>query len=304
MSISTLRAVLLAAFAIAPAAAHQQAGADESSIVEYGADLAQRMTVPVTIGASGPYRFIVDTGAERTIISRELAERLDLELGARSRVASVTEVSDRATAVIPALEVGGRTIESINAPMMERRHIGAEGMLGVDTLRKKRVSFDFARQEMTVMPSARREENWAGEDIVVTARSRFGYLVLVDAEVDRQKVWVVVDTGSQVTIGNEALRTRLERRRPLRDLKSVRLLSVTGGKADAQQASIKAVRIDRINFHDMPVAFADVYIFRQLDLEDRPALLLGMDVLRMFDRVSVDFETRRVRLLMPETKRG
>ena len=32
-----------------------------------------RMTVPVSIGASGPYRFIIDTGAERTVVSRELA---------------------------------------------------------------------------------------------------------------------------------------------------------------------------------------------------------------------------------------
>ena len=39
------------------------------------------MTVPVEIGGAGPYRFVVDTGAERTVISRELARELELEPG-------------------------------------------------------------------------------------------------------------------------------------------------------------------------------------------------------------------------------
>jgi hypothetical protein len=32
---------------------------------------------------------------------------------------------------------------------------------------------------------------------------------------------------------------------------------------------------------------------------DRPALLLGMDALMLFDRVSVDFAKREVRMLRP-----
>jgi hypothetical protein len=49
----------------------------------------------------------------------------------------------------------------------------------------------------------------------------------------------------------------------------------------------------------MPIAFADVAPFRKLDLLNRPALLLGMDAMKLFDRVSVDFANRRVRLLAP-----
>lgn len=47
------------------------------------------------------------------------------------------------------------------------------------------------------------------------------------------------------------------------------------------------------------MAFADVHPFKKLGLMDRPALLLGMDALRLFERVSVDFPNRRVRLLPP-----
>ena len=43
---------------------------------------------------------------------------------------------------------------------------------------------------------------------------------------------------------------------------------------------------------------------RRLRLLDRPAVLLGMDALRLFRRVSVDFANRRVRLLLPDSSQN
>ena len=64
-----------------------------------------RMTVPVSIGASGPYRFIIDTGSERTVVSRELAGTLNLAAGRRVRVTSMTGQSELGTFLLPALQV-------------------------------------------------------------------------------------------------------------------------------------------------------------------------------------------------------
>ena len=172
----------------------------EGVVLDFGVERDDRMTVPVSIGGHGPYRFIVDTGAERTVIARELASALQLGAGRQARVHSMTEVSNIQTVVIPALEVAGKRVRGIHAPALARYNLGAEGMLGVDSLKSQRVSFDFRKQEMTVVPSRRVEEKWTKDAIVVSARSRFGHLVLVDASVDGQKVWVVVDTGSEVTI--------------------------------------------------------------------------------------------------------
>ena len=70
--------------------------------------------------------------------------------------------------------------------------------------------------------------------------------------------------------------------------------------ADYTQA--KQVRLGGIRITNLPVAFAEVHPFKALDLNDRPALLLGMDALRLFDRVSVDFANRKVRFLAPERR--
>jgi predicted aspartyl protease len=286
--------------ALSPLQGQETAPSDEAGLVlGYDQDRTQRMTVPVSIGGQGPYRFIVDTGAERTVIARELAQDLRLGRGVVARVHSMTEVSRIQTVLIPALEVAGKRVREIHAPALERRNLGAEGMLGVDSLQSQRVSFDFTRQEMTIAPSHRREEKWTDDAIVVRARSRFGHLVLVDASVDGQKVWVVVDTGSQLTVANGVLRRKLERKRRLGATFPVTMVSVTGGRITADQTVVKRIRLGGIDINNMPVAFADVHPFKKLGLEKRPAILLGMDALQLFERVSVDFANRRVTLLAP-----
>ncbi|HEX8308472.1 MAG TPA: retroviral-like aspartic protease family protein [Allosphingosinicella sp.] len=293
--------VALALAGIAPLSGREPApappAAEEEAVLATDEDRWARMTVPVTIGESGPYAFVVDTGAERTSISQELARDLRLGLGNRARLHSMTEVSQIQTVLIPALEVGGRSVRDIHAPALQRRYIGAEGILGVDSLQSQRVSFDFARQQMTVTSSHRREESWPSDTIVVTARSRLGHLVLVDASVDGQKVWVILDTGAQTTVANNALRRKLEEKGRLRATAPIMLQSVTGGQMPADQTVVKKIRLGGIDIKDMPVAFADVHPFAKLGLTKKPALLLGMDALRLFDRVSVDFPNRRVRLL-------
>jgi predicted aspartyl protease len=297
-------AALLSALFLSPALKGQEpapAAVPEPAdyILDYGYDRSDRMTVPVSVEGRGPYQFIVDTGAERTVISRELASQLELGLGMKARLHSMTEVSQIQTVLITALEVGGKSVRDINAPALERRNIGAEGILGVDSLQSKRVSFDFARQQMTVTPSKKRERSWPSDTIVVTARNRFGYLVLIDASIDGQKVWVILDTGAQTTVANSALRRKLERRDRIGTTWPIEMLSVTGGRLTADQSVVKEIKLGGITIRNLPVAFADVHPFRKLDLMDRPAVLLGMDALRLFERVSVDFANREVRLLRP-----
>ena len=294
---------LLAALAAAlPAVAQDEMPPDDT--VPYLPDDTSRMTVAVNITGSGPYRFLVDTGSERTIISRELAQRLRLEPGATAEVHSMTEVSDVRTAIIPSLDLGVRRVRNIHAPMLERRHLGAEGMLGVDSLQAHRVLFDFARQEMRITASRSEEIGWPEGSIVVTGRRLMGRLVLVDADVEGTPIRAIVDTGAQVSIGNSALRRRLERRRRLGPTVPIQLLSVTGGQLSADATVVSEMRLGGVTINNLPIAFADVHPFRKLGLDDRPAILLGMDALTLFQRVSIDFANRRVRLLPLSERAG
>jgi predicted aspartyl protease len=128
-------------------------GGEPEERVGYRRDPNDRMTVPVTIGEHGPYRFVVDTGAERTVISRELADQLQLGASRPILLTSVVDVQRVPTVIIPRLNVGRRTVADIQAPALAQQHLGAQGMLGVDSLQSQRVTFDFRRRELRLARS-------------------------------------------------------------------------------------------------------------------------------------------------------
>jgi predicted aspartyl protease len=268
--------------------------------VALGQDRSERMTVPVKVAGQPEIPFVVDTGAERTVVSRQLAERLNLPKGPVRNLVTVTGTGKVNTVIVPGLELSGTRTKAIEAPALEREHIGAHGMLGLDSLKSRRVLLDFKKNEMRVMPG-RRAEDVDEDTIVVTARSKYGQLILVDARFLGERVKVIVDTGSQTSIGNQALLDRLQRRKKAIALTPVTVTSVTGQTIPAQFATIDRIQIGGADFNNIPVAFADAEPFKRFGLANQPALLLGMDALRLFDQVSVDFANKQVRFILPGT---
>ena len=285
---------------VPPPAEAAEEGAAE--ILAVGIDRNDRMTVDVRIDGGGPYAFLVDTGSERTAISTELAQTLGLEAAKQVRLHSMSGISLVDTVRIPKLEVSSATSHNIVAPAFERANLGAVGMLGIDSLRDQRVLLDFKARTMAIRPSSKRQrpEDWGRDTIVVRARSKLGQLILTDASIDDRRVRVVIDTGAEVSVGNAALRRLLTRRRLAVEPKPIELISVTGGRIAAAYTMIDEIRIGGIVITGMPVAFADAHAFRAFGLTRQPALLLGMDALRMFDKVSVDFANRTVSSLLGE----
>ena len=262
-------------------------------------DANDRMTVGIKVGGSGPYDFLVDTGSERTVISRALAAQLGLGAGARTTMRSVLGSSVVPTVNIPSIEVSRRMLAVSDAPALEAEHIGADGMLGVDTLVSQRVLFDFKRKLMSISPSRAPQERVDPDTIVVQARRVHGRLLFTNATINGRGVVVVVDTGSEITIGNAALRRRMIGRRA--PVETVEIETVAGEKALAQVGHVRTLEIGGVQLRDMKIAFTDAPVFHELDLENRPAILLGMNAMRAFDRVSIDFATREVRFVLPGT---
>lgn len=262
------------------------------------ADADQRMTVPVQIADAGPFHFVVDTGSERTVISRELAATLGLAAGRGVRVTAMANVEQVATVLIPSIRVGPLGGSRIEAPAFAASNIGGAGMLGIDTLQGHAVTIDFDKGTMTVTPSTKRRRAPPAEpgEVVVRARDMFGQLVVTDAYFGERRVRVVIDTGSDVTMGNPALRRLIARKTVLRQISA---RAVTGVSLLADYGQIGAVRIGSTTIENLPVAFADAPPFARFGLADKPALMLGMDALRLFRRVTIDFPSRELRLLLP-----
>jgi hypothetical protein len=75
-------------------------------------------------------------------------------------------------------------------------------------------------------------------------------------------------------------------------------LSVTGRTLPADFTQIGRVRIGSVEIANLPVAFADAATFKQFGLARKPAILLGMQTLRLFEKVTIDFPRREIRFVM------
>lgn len=113
--------------------------------------------VPVQINGTGPYQFILDTGATLTCVDQELATRLQLPepVGMIGHGATVSETGTVGLHRINTLVVGGATASQLTAcalDLQRMRQVGlrADGLLGLNFLKSFKVSLDFDRKVLTL----------------------------------------------------------------------------------------------------------------------------------------------------------
>ena len=255
--------------------------------------VSTRMTVAVRIEGRGPYRFVVDSGADSSALGARAARGLNLEAGDPVMLHAMTASVPVDRVIVSELGLGQTVIRNLQLPVLKDEDLGAEGLIGIDALVEQRLMMDFDKRVITVEDARRPAPRWDG-DIIVTARRRRGQLILTEASVDGRPVDAVIDTGSEVTIGNIALRDRLSRRLG-KKLETVEVIGVTGAAMKIEMARVSELKVGPIVFRDVPIAFADVPPFALFGLDKEPAMMLGTDLMEKFRRLSLDFRARKVR---------
>jgi hypothetical protein len=256
-------------------------------------EVETRLSVEVHVNGRGPYQFIVDSGADTSVVGLRIARELQLPLGTPVILNNMTDRNIVDRVKVDELTLGPSTIRNLELPALRERDIGGAGMIGIDALVRQRLMMDFEEGSIKV-EDARKPVKALPGDIVVVAQLKRGQLILTEVGVGGLSLEAVIDTGSQITIGNLALRDKLLRRNRTK-LQTVTATGVTGKTLDLQMAQIPELRLGRVTLRNVPMAFADVPPFEVFGLSDRPALLLGTDLLEVFRRVSLDFRARKVR---------
>jgi predicted aspartyl protease len=255
-----------------------------------------RVTVPVTIQGTGPYRFMVDTGAQATVVSSALADRLGLTERRPATLVGLASTAAVETAVVAHLSLGSREFDIRTAPIIPAENLGgADGILGLDSLQDQRVLIDFVHNKILVADAKTLGGN-RGYEIIVRARRKLGQLIITNARVNGIETDVIIDTGSQGSVGNPAL---LERLSHADGLGENTMTDVNGQELTAAVKVGRKVQIDGITLNSIPILFAEAPPFRALGLDKRPALILGIDELKLFRRVAIDFDKREVLFDLP-----
>ena len=252
-----------------------------------------RLSVDVQVNGRGPYKFIVDSGADTSAVGLRIARDLQLPLGTPVILNAMTarNIVDRVR--VDELTLGPSTIRNLELPALREADLGGDGMIGIDALVQQRLMMDF-EQKLIKVEDASIPLKFSRDDIVITARRQRGQLILTHVKAAGLDLDAVIDTGSEITIGNLALRDKLIRGNHDKFV-TVPVTGVTGATADLQLARVGELQLGSVVLHDVPMAFADVPPFKMFGLIKEPALLLGTDILETFRRVSLDFRARKVR---------
>jgi predicted aspartyl protease len=259
-------------------------------------DRIGRLLVPVTINGQGPFRFVLDTGANRSVLTPQLAAHLSLPVSTTKRL-TMTGVTGSAavpTVAVDHLKVGDVELHEVQLPVSAGLSEDVSGTLGVDALPDTRVLLDFARGRIQIQ-KAHREVATDGFQRI-RGQCRFERLLIVRATVGRVSVRAVVDTGSQFTLGNLALRRKLGFPEKLDPTRTTDVIGETLDRQQGERRPVPVVRVGTLQSPTPSFIFGDFHVFKLWGLEEEPAIVMGMDMLGSLDTLIIDYQRCELRV--------
>eukprot|EP01042_Synura_sphagnicola_P009947 gene9947-12766_t len=121
---------------------HSAAGAADD-VMNLARDSYNRMTVPVQIGTVaadgttanvGPFSFLIDTGAERTVIARTVAATARLEPDGHGMLVGVAGLREVDLVKVDSITMGKRSLYGLVSPLLDAAAIAAAGPTGLPGL--------------------------------------------------------------------------------------------------------------------------------------------------------------------------
>ena len=273
--------------------------ADGSGLVHTAGAFDNRLTTSVYINDKGPYRLLVDTGAERTLLAAELAAELGLPQGRKVLVEGIIRGEPAVLVQIASLRMGSLVCPPLEVPVLPRKMLQVDGYLGLDVLDRHRVVLDFRAGTLSVTrPQGFFASLWERSDeAIVHTLGSSGRLRASNCVIGQVRAAAFIDTGAEVSVANPALYAALRESARERQLEreSIGLYGVTGGRITGLATNIEDIRLGELHLTYTPFVVAPLEVFDVWGLSREPALLFGMDCLRRFARVSIDYGRKELR---------
>ena len=275
-----------------------KAGSEEASLFALPTthDHIGRVVVATMVNGKGPFRFIVDTGATHSTVSPGLVRALGLQPAEVPSIVlnGITGTAQVAAVTIDSLQTGDLTVDQLVVPVVWAPVMaGADGILGAAGLTGKSLSVDFVRNRVRI---SRGVEMAVRADALKIHAARVTHgLMTLSMQVGRVHGLAVIDTGSERTLGNPALRDALKLR--TRTGAEALVTSVYGATAQVERGEIwraPTILIDTLRINDVQVVYGDFHIFKVWQMQDTPAMIVGMDVLGTVTSLGIDFRNEDV----------
>jgi predicted aspartyl protease len=259
-------------------------------------DRQGRIIAPVMIDGKGPFRFLVDTGANGSMVTPALVQALGLTpvQDTNERVEGITGTEQLPWVPIKSLRIGDIVKHNLRLPIGYSPVLaGLDGILGLAGFGAVRVVVNFHHNRVIIDRSS------AGAPpgfLDIQARRTPGGLLVIPARVGDVPVAAVIDTGATATLGNSALRQALMRD-AAKKAGSAEIFGVTRQTSEGGISASPTIYLGPAAIAHLAIVYSDIPIFKIWHLDSRPALIIGMNVLGAVAELALDYPRARVYLL-------
>jgi hypothetical protein len=191
------------------------------------------------------------------------------------------------------MEIGDLLLQNVLLPVVPDVFGGADGVLGNEGLRDKRIVVDFKRDFISVRRSGRERPSEGFETLPITMTR--DHLLTIDVLIGRVRAKAIIDTGAPDSLGNAALLKALKRQ--AQDEPSTEIVGVTLDVEYGSRVPVPTIQMRNVKIRGAVLTFSDVYIFKHWRMTSQPTIMLGMDVLGVLDEIIIDYRTRELHIL-------
>lgn len=254
-----------------------------------------RIATTAWVNGQGPFQFLIDTGASHSALSPRLVAQLQLQEIGRTQVVGVTGVLDAPMVRVASLATGSLRMRDFNAPVVGPGALGeADGMIAAADISSLRVTFDFVAQTVSIEdPDLRLDRKLRKERLPVTFEA--GSIVRTAAIVAGVPAVAILDTGSDYTLINQPLLEALKARGHAEEGLPAAMSSAAPAMASGIIVPLPVMELGEIELLRFAVlATPDLQVLERWGLSDRPTVIIGMNVLRALNTLTIDYTRKQV----------
>jgi predicted aspartyl protease len=282
--------------------------ADVVADLPYRIDGNGRVSTDVFINGKGPFSFIVDTASSRTMLFEHLRQQLGLKASGPGllKVYAMNNVGT-ATPVKPQeMRLANKRFTDLTMGVLPddvhppEGTLGADGILGMDTLSQYFLAMDHDTLRLKLMdpadPAANIFRQWPSEHLT-SHRMKDSDITLwwLDAEFGGKTVTALLDMGSGITMinWNAAEKLGLYRSRFADEKVPEMVRDALGTTEPVVVIKELTISLGRRNFPVESVLVANAAVFRFFGLDGKAAAIIGPAILRT-NSLAIDFGRRRI----------
>lgn len=267
--------------------------------------VGNRVTAEVRLAGGRELTFAIDSAANSSVLAEDLLDETPHRRIGRVIMHTLVGPESAEAIIVPRMQSGAVDVDNVRLAIGSREGLnGLDGLMGADVLAGRRLVLKFGREIVSriersrALAPGRLSIQDPRNHLTTPVEARFSSLVMIRALFGPDEGRAIIDSGASMTMIN-TVAARVAGVRPLATTTGETVTSIqspTGATTPARLGLLPSLSFADAHVSRLPVLVGDFHTFDEWGLSDTPAGLLGLDVLSLFETVSIDLRRRELRV--------